>query len=316
MNTKVDYIGYVKYEGLPVQSGSFDARKSAKALLGFDEALRHFITDQVPQLKDADFEIPVSIQKGSWLAAIPIDILTLFKLGMGVVATAYFTKAAGKMAEKDFADFGITDIFKNALLAMVWSAKIAKHLGGFIQKGFENVKFKDNAELIGIPNKEGVYLYIPRKYYEMYTRTNPLILEKLVSNVDANLNLSIVVENQGQDIKESIQIAEKYIFTEDETDSPDEILFPDLIHGQVVSLEGEVTRENKTSNSMGFKYKEHILSAYPDTGNILPFKQMLFDQCILEGIVDRKDEFGNITAKRPKLIFSQLKPIEENKKLF
>lgn len=316
MNIDENFIGYIKYEGKSVQTGAFDARKSANALLGFDEAIRHFITDQIPELKGADFEIPVKIEKGSWLAAIPSDIEVLFKLGLGIVATAYFKKAAEKIAEKDFEDFGTKDIFKKALLAILWSAKIAKHLGSFIQKGFENVKFKDNNELIGLRNKDGEYLYIPREYYEMYTRTNPLILEKLASNIDTELVLLIGVEDQGKVINEKISSTDKYIFTDEDEQNLDEILFPELVHGQIVALKGEVTRENKTSNSMGFKYQDHILSAYPDTGNILPYKQMLFEHCILEGVIDRKDEFGRIAAKKPKLIFSQLKLTKENTDLF
>lgn len=306
MSSDQDFIGFVKYEGERLETGAFDARKAAIALLGFDEALRHFISFEAPDLRGVDFEIPVKIQKGSWLAAIPTDISTLFQLGLGVVATAYLTNGAKKMAEKDFDGVGFTDLFKKGIEAIKWVAKIGKHLGGIVQKQFEAVKFSDDNELIGIPNKDGEYLYVPRKYFNFYVNCNPKILAKLASNIDPTLILSIgVVEGQELSVEE-IEFSEKKYFVVDEVDDESDSVLPELVHGQQVELEGEVTKENKTSNSMGFKYKGHIITAYPETGNIIPFKPMLFETCRLVGYVDRIDEDGRVGARRPKLIFSEL----------
>ncbi|VVE24015.1 hypothetical protein [Pandoraea soli] len=303
-----EFIGFVKYEGPRLESGAFDARKSANALLGFDDALRYFVLAQAPDLRDVDFEIPVRIQKGSWLAAIPSDIETLLKLGAGIAATAYVTNAAKKMAEKDFDGVGFKDVFKTALEAVKWVAKIGKHLGNLFQRQFENVKFSDNNELIGIQNDKGEYLYVPRKYLDFYANCSPRILERLASNVDSKTTLSIGVV-MGESIDEEIiTVDDKAIFVDEEDDVTDEVLFPELIHGASVVLSGEVTRENKTSQSMGFKYRGHILTAYPETRNIVPFKPMLFEKCRLVGVVDRLDEKGGVGATRPKLIFSHLEP--------
>ena len=305
-------IGFIKYEGKRLETGSFDARKSAKALMGLDEALRYFIAEQYPDLKNVDFEIPVRIEKGSWIASIPSDIGTLVQLGMGIVATAYFTSAATKMAEKDFDGVGFRDAFRVSLQAIKWVAKIGKHLGNLLQRRFENVKFAENNTLVGIPNDNGEYLFVPKKYLDLYAGCSPRILAKLASNIDPTIVLSIGVIEEGEnrfDV-EFITQEEKSIFTDDETELAEEVLFPELVHGETVVLEGEVTRENKTSHSMGFKYQGHILTAHPDTGNIVPFKQMLFDRCRLVGVIDRIDEKGRIGAKKPKLIFSHLEPIE------
>ncbi|SAL39630.1 hypothetical protein AWB69_03967 [Caballeronia udeis] len=309
MNTEKEFLGFVKYEGKRLESGAFDARKSARALVGFDEALRYFILIQAPGLRDTEFEIPVRIEKGSWIATIPSDISTLFELGLGIAATAYVTNAAKKMAEKDFDGVGFKDIFKTSLEAIKWVARIGKHLGGLDQRRFENVKFTEDNELIGIPNDTGDYLYLPVKYLELYANCNPKILEKLVTNVDAETILSIGVVADGAIDQETITERDKSIFAEDEEELTDELLFPELVHGAPVVLTGEVTRENKTSQSMGFKYQGHILTAYPETRNIVPYKPMLFETCRLVGVVDRIDEKGRIGAKRPKLIFSSLEPI-------
>lgn len=306
MNSDQDFIGYIKYEGKRLETGAFDARKAATALLGLDEALRHFILFEAPDLRGIDFEIPVKIQKGSWLATIPTDISTLFKLGIGIAATAYLTNGAKKMAEKDFDGVGFTDLFKKGIEAIKWVAKIGKHLGGIVQRQFEAVKFSEDNELIGIPNQNGEYLYVPRKIFDFYVNCSPKILAKLVSNIDPSLVLSIgVVKNNELSIEE-IDFSDKNYFVEDEDEEESDVLLPELVHGQQVELDGEVTKENKTSNSMGFKFKGHIITAYPQTGNIIPFKPMLFETCRLIGYVERIDENGRIGAKRPKLIFSEL----------
>ncbi|PKO89785.1 MAG: hypothetical protein CVU18_02995 [Betaproteobacteria bacterium HGW-Betaproteobacteria-12] len=310
MSDEIESIGFVKYEGKRLETGSFDARKSAKALLGLDEAIRHFMAAQNPELRDVDFEIPVRIEKGSWVASIPSDVGTLIQLGMGIVATAYFTNAAKKMAERDFDGVGFKDAFRVSLQAIKWVARIGKHLGNLLQRRFENVKFADDNTLVGIPNERGEYLFVPKRYLDLYVGCSPKILDKLASNIDPTIVLSVgVIEGNVIDA-EVITQDDKAIFTDDEEELTEEVLFPELVHGERVVLEGEVTRENKTSHSMGFKYQGHILTAYPDTGNIVPFKQMLFDRCRLVGVVDRIDEKGRIGAKRPKLIFSHLAPIQ------
>jgi hypothetical protein len=64
---------------------------------------------------------------------------------------------------------------------------------------------------------------------------------------------------------------------------------------------------------MGFKYQDHIITAYPESGSIVPYKPILFLKCRLYGTVSRLDEKGRIAARRPKLHFSHLEPIEEKK---
>jgi hypothetical protein len=306
MSSDHDFIGYVKYEGKRLETGAFDARKAATALLGLDEALRHFILYEAPDLRGIDFEIPVKFQKGSWLATIPTDISTLFQLGLGIAATAYLTNGAKKMAEKDFDGVGFTDLFKKGVEAIKWVAKIGKHLGGITQRRFESVKFSEDNELIGIPDQNGEYLFVPRKFFDFYVNCSPKILAKLASNVDPSLVLSIGVVNGSELSIEEIDFRDKKYFVDDEGEEESEVLLPELVHGQQVELEGEVTKENKTSNSMGFKFKGHIITAYPQTGNIIPFKPMLFETCRLIGYVDRIDENGRVGARRPKLIFSEL----------
>lgn len=304
------YIGYIKYEGRLVEEGLMDARKQAQALLGFDSALRYFIGKLAPDFHNLEFEIPIRIRKGSWEALIPETVAGWTQAGLGVVATAYLTKAAQKMAEKDFADFGITDLFKKAIDAVKWFAKIGKHMGDVTIRSFENTKFSNDNTLVGIRNSRGEYLYVPKNILDMYVSCNPKLLEKLAQNIEEGRELPIGSIIDGEIDKVTIHLNEKGIFCEEEAELDEDVLFPEFVHGDNVVLEGEVTRENKTSNSMGFKYQEHILTAYPESGSIVPYKPILFLKCRLYGTVSRLDEQGRIAARRPKLYFTYLEPLE------
>ncbi len=169
MNSEKGQIGFAKYSGKLVKDGYMDARKSAQALLGFDEAVRFFIYQQNSKLKLEDFEFPVKVEKGSW---------TIVVGAVGVIITAYGMKAAQKMAEKDFDDVGLADVLKKSLSGIQWVIKIGKHLGDLTIKKFNNSKFKDNNQLVGIKNAEGEYLYVPKEFLDFYVSASPTILKK------------------------------------------------------------------------------------------------------------------------------------------
>lgn len=306
------YIGFIKYEGLLVEDGLMDARRQARALLAIDYSLRYFIEKKAPELGRLDFEIPIQIRKGSWEALIPETVAGWVQGGLGIVATAYFTKAAQKMAEKDFSDFGILDIFKSALNALKWFARIGKHMGDVNIRVFGGAKVSRDQKMIGVINDRGEVLYVPKDVLNLYIQTNPKILSELAENVESGRSLLIGTIHEGVIDQEKIEVSHKGLFCAASELNEDDVLFPELVHGSSVILEGEVTRENKTSNSMGFKYKEHILTAYPQNGSIIRYKPDLFLRCQLIGIVDRTDEKGRIAAKRPRLFFSELYPLEDD----
>jgi len=194
MEQEEKYLGYLKYQGEMVNDGFMDARKSAQALLGFDEAVRFFVFQQAPDLRKIDFEFPVRVKKGSWKIVIP----ELIKLAGSVVVTAYGVKAAQKMAERDFEGIGLKDIFHKSLLAIQWVIRIGKHLGDLTLKKFESVKFKDNNQLIGIRNSEGEFLYVPKEFLDFYVASNPRLLGKISELVEEQRVLSVGVYQDGQ----------------------------------------------------------------------------------------------------------------------
>lgn len=302
------YIGYLKYSGELVEEGFLDARKSAQALLGLDEAVRFFVAQQVPRLGYADFEFPVKIRQGSWEALIPETIGQWVTAGLSVAATAYLATAAKKMAEKDFDNTGMKDVFSNALKAMQWVLRIGKHLGNITHRKFEKVKWRNDNREIGISNAEGEYLFIPKDYLDLFPQSSPRILAKIAELVEEERVLVIGVYETGLSVEEVLPKIFRHIFTQEENDI-EGILFPELVHGEPVALEGIVTRGNASSNTIGFKYEEHILTCEPATGSIVRFKPNLFLRAKIHGTISRMDEKGRIAAKKPRIIFTQIESL-------
>lgn len=302
-------LGFIKYEGRLVAEGVMDARKQAGALLGLDQALRFFISKQVPELRDLDFEIPVKVEKGSWVALVPETAAGWAQAGLGVVATAYFTKAAQRMADRDFENVGFKDVLVNSISAIKWFAKIGKHLGSVAVKKFEDVIFASDNSLIGIKNSRGEVLYVPKDILDVYVSTSPKLLERIAINIEEGRELRIGSNVNGHVDEVVVDVRDKWIFCKSPEELEDGVTLPELVHGDEVVLEGEVTRENKTTNSMGFKYKGHILTSYPQMGSIVPYKDILFLKCRIYAVVSRMDEDGFITAKRPKLYFASIEPL-------
>ncbi len=309
MEQEDKYLGYMKYDGELVDEGFMDARKSAQALLGFDEAIRFFVFQQAPELRKTDFEFPVRVKKGSWEIVIP-ELVELMKLAGGVIATAYGVKAAQKMAERDFDNFGLKDVFQKSLLGIQWVVKIGKHLGDLTLKKFESVTFKDNNQLIGIKNSEGEVLYVPKQFLDFYVSSTPKLLAKITELVEERV-LKIGVYQNEELVEETVTRKYRSIFTQEEEEQ-EEILFPELEHGQDVVLEGEVTRGNEMSNTVGLGYQGHILTCHPEQGSIVRFKSSLFLKCQIHGTISRLDEKGRIDARKPKIIFSRIEPMEND----
>lgn len=303
-----EYLGYFRYDGQSVEEGYLDARKSAEVLLGVDEAIRFFVGKQAPGLRNAEYELPVRIRKGSWEALIPHDLPTWLQTLAGASATAYAMKAAQKLAENDVGEAGLRDIFKKSLKAIQWVIRIGKHLGSVTRRTFEHVEWRFGNSEIGIPNEAGEILFVPTIYFDLYGQIPASLLAKITSVVEEDRELSIGVREGNQDEVVSVGFADKTVFCP----SVEEELFPELTHGLEVELEGLVTRGNENANTIGFQYEGHILTCFPDDGSIVRFKPELFIRCKIVGKITRADRLGEPTELRPKIVFQNLSPLESD----
>jgi hypothetical protein len=314
-NINEEYFGYFKYEGSLVAAGYLDARKSAEALLGLDEVLRYFLFQQDKTLQEKEFELPVRIKKGSWEALIPKSLLDWLITGGGIAFTKYLTTAVTEIAKNDFKDKTTSDILKEAFKSMKWVIKIAIHLKSLVIKTFNDATFveQNGNSLIGIQNEMKDWIYVPKKYIEAYRNCPEKLFEKLAHLIEPERELEIGTnESIPLDPDEEFRVAkitnsEKFIFyTKEDTE---EVLFPELVHGSYVELEGHVTRGNENTNSIGFEYFRHILVCFPVNGNVKDYKALLFTNCILKGYVDRLSDDGSFNERKPRIRFMSLEEL-------
>ena len=323
--TEEKYIGFLKYSGKSIEEGLLDTRKSAEAILGFDEMLRHFLLKEEPRLRNIDFDIPIRIRKGSWEVLIPeiVDKFLSFEGIFKVAATAYAVSLATKAATDGLFETGpVKDIkttFRNALKSIQWVIKIAAHAGSLAVKNLRNIKINNANPLepiIEIPNGAGEYLSVPKKYFDLFVECPEKIFSKNARIVEKERILEFGVIEDGKVNAISITENERYIFFSEN----DEILFPELKHGQYVGLEGEITKSNEKADTIGFQYKGHVLTSRPESGDIVKFKNQiiskaddhLYPHVKIVGVIDRKNQVDGTNAKRPQIIFSEIIPLEKD----
>lgn len=330
MDIEEKYIGYLKYSGKTVESGLLDAKKSANALLGFDEIIRYFLVKEDARLATLDFEIPVRIKKGTWEIAIPeiIDKLISFEGMLTVAGTAYLTATAKKAANEGLFEVGLAkDIkttFRAAVKSVQWVLKIGTRIG-MLNKRYEGVKISESGQEFLVPDTNGDTINVPKKYFELYQECPPKLFKKNAEIIDHDKTLEVGLFENGREEKVKISQTERQYFYSEEEEN--EILFPDLKDGERVELEGIITRGNEKTNTIGFEYKEHILTCVPKDGSIANFKYKIispqenhfFPKVKIIGFVERisaKDEFKE---DRPRIIFSEIVLLEKevtNSKLF
>lgn len=312
------YLGYFKYTGKLVDDGYFDARKSAESLLGVDETIKYFLYQLDPKLQGLEFEIPVKIRKGSWEVLIPQDLSHWLLAAGGVGFTTYISAALAEMAKNDVGDKGFTDVLIGVFKGIKWIIKIAMHLGSMQIKKINNAKFKEvNGEiLVGLVNENGQMIHVPNKYLDMYVNCPEKLFAKLAKSIEEERELEIGINDEipldKDDTERSVRLTclQKNIFYKNE-DVNEEILFPELIHDQYVELQGHISRGNENSNTIGFEFRGHVLTCYPEHGNISVYKSLLFTNCILKGFVDRKSITGDYIEKRPRIKYVEIEQIPD-----
>lgn len=316
-----EIFAQIKYEGNLVEDGYLDAKKAGEVLIGIDNILRYFLYQEDKKFKKIDFEIPVRVKKGSWITEFLANYdAVLIKTALAWGASKYFGSALSEMAKKDFKDIGFKDIFKKAFKGLTWVLKIAQHLGTLTKKKFENLKFSKNSRYVILINEKNESLEVPIEYLELFANCPDDLFVNLAKIIEDERELVVLYNDTEKEKQNYVKIGteSKKIFIPNDED--DETLFPDLVHDQFVELEGHITRGNENSNTIGFMYEGHILTCYPQKGNIKDFKSTLFTNCTIRGYVDRlHKKTGEYIEKRPRIRFLEIisnEPEDNQKKLF
>ena len=314
MNQEEKYIGYLKYSGKSIEDGLLDARKSAEALLGFDEILRYFITKDIPDLKDIDFEIPVRIRKGCW--EVLITTVTI------IFICSYVKETAKVAAKKGLFETGaakdIEKIFRYIVKKITEVVKIASHLGTLKKKEIHNAlkNIEVCTGMAKIPNKKGEYLSVKIEYLNLILECPEKLFSKNAKIIEKGIILEFGVFIDGQKEKVSVPFEKKTVFY---SESEEEILFPELEHNQNVELKGKIMRGDEKANSLGFEYKGHILICRPiEKRSIATYKEKIvsqqeehiFQKVKITGKINRLDRNGEF-KKYPTIIFSNIIQVEK-----
>jgi hypothetical protein len=305
-NTEYEDIGFIKYSGEAVPHGIIDASSAGVALIGLSETIRFFNEKQSPAFAKMEYEIPVRTEGGSWGAYV----LAAVGAGASVFALGYLKKAGEKMADNDFKDIGLKDVLKKSLSAVQYLVQLVKHTRLLRGWDISKVSWRSNGDEVGINNRNGEVIFIPVEFFTWYGSLSPRLISKMTMVVKVGCKLTIGVLNDGIYKEVTVDEKEKTLFSQEQIEVEEDVLFPELEHGSFVKLEGKLIRGNEASNSVGLEYEGHILNCVPEYGNVRQFKQALFLKCIIEGTVSRLTKQRFVAEKRPKIILSKVTPIE------
>tara|TARA_R110000850_G_scaffold243177_2_gene368030 strand:+ start:31 stop:978 length:948 start_codon:yes stop_codon:yes gene_type:complete len=310
--TQNNAVGILKFDGKLIVEGAIDLKTAGESLIGLNEALNFFIKKEHPEFNEIELEIPVQIRKGSWEAIIS-EIFTehYWKIASVFLANKYLGTALGEMAKHDFKNIGFTDLIKKSFKGIIWTIKIAKHLGSLSVKLISDILVLDDSKPneIGISDSEGVILWVPVDALDFYKNCPDTLFFKMTKNIEIERDLTITYSDENENISSTISNTTKPIFFRYK-DTKETFLFPELVHGEIVEIKGRITRGNENANTLGLSYKRHILTLVPVKGNIVSNKGGLFSECTVIGKVDRMNRTGTKLEKKPKIIYTEIIPIE------
>lgn len=302
MNDYAGYIAFIKYEGSSVEEGFMDARKSAEALLGFDEGLRHYL---LKAGVEEDFEIPVRIRKGSWEALIPETLLGWALASGGIVATAYLSSAASQIAKNDFENVSLGGLIQNATSRLQNVVRIGKHVEGQSVEEL-NTSFKDDGYTIVIHGKSGD-METTKDQLEDYASFPKKALSRMVGLVQPDRKFKLGLVKDSKVYEEEVTQTEKgYFYTEGDIVLE---LFPELKDGMEVVLEGKLVRANQHTNALGLEYRGYTLTCKPKQGTVELYKPYLFTKCRVHALVDRESAKKK-GYKKPFLLIGNVEELE------
>jgi len=189
--------------------------------------------------------------------------------------------------------------------------RIKKHV-----ESSEKSDVKASAKIIDgtivLVNREGKTIAISKAEYDAYLDAPENLLNALAKPIEKKLALIIGRIEKTKIIEERITESERaYFYT---GDSPEEVILPELQDGQIVELEGEITKGNERTNFMGLEYKGYILNCRPERGSVRPHKPFLYTRAIVKGIVHRTPD-----EKKPQLIIISIQsaePLDKRQPMF
>ena len=304
-------LGFVKYSGQSLVNGVIDAGSAGSALVGLDEAVRFFNSQQSPDFANFQYDVPVQTRTGSWEAVVVAAVAV-----GGAFTLGYAKKAGEKLAENDFKDIGLKHALKKSMAALQTLAKLIKHTRR--PRGWDRVRIEPSIgpETVLVANDRGEELPVPLEYFRWYQQLPPRLLARMTAVIRTDRVLTIgVIKDTGV---EEVTIVEddKPLFEQvQDEEFEEDILFPELAHGANARLEGRLIRGSEASNSVGLEYMGHVINCVPAHGSVRQYKAALFLRCKVEGRVTRHAKNRFVSDRRPTLIVEKVVPLEADGQL-
>lgn len=320
----MESIAYIKYEGANVHEGVFGILDSVHALMGVNKALRYYVEKDIPELKKVSYDFPVEIRRGSWEMSIPEAIESLMQVVQNHYGTLalleigiYLRKVFEKAGEEGFLETGPAKDIRKITIAAVekiqWVIKYVKHMQGFNRE--PRIKFSNNNESITVFNNEGKPLSLPASLIDVILRCPKDLIDDMVKPVKADCTLRIAVRKGDHWDEEIISDADRELFYA-ETEELDEL--PEMVDGDIVTIEGLVVRANEKEQSFGLQYKNHVITCKPEEGKSLAsFKAGLISSSLgklyqkdvkVTALIERVNADGKYKT-RPRLFVSEVTPM-------
>lgn len=299
----------IKLVGKGVDGGEIALNELKKFLDGIEKSTKYYIGTQDSEFAKHDYTLNVAIESGS----IIVTLLEIAGVTIGTAFLAPYAKAAGQqLAKNDIGDKTTRDVVVIAVKRMKKTIQIAKHLGTMGKHSFPEAQVKFKEKII-IPNEKGEKLEVTKDELDIYSRTPKDLFKNMVSPVTQDIALSISDTPADTDV-DSVKITarDKMYFAASD-DEADEIVLPELQSGEFVTLHGELTRANTRTGTLGFAYKNHILTSTLIGTTIQENKEALFDKKVeIDAIVTRQPKKldAEDDLSRPKLEIKAVRIIE------
>jgi hypothetical protein len=299
-------IGFIKYSGPSLQAGIIDAGRAGSALTALDQAIRFFNMQQSPDFGKLQYDVPVLTRAGSWEA-----VLLAGTAVSGAFALGYAKKAGEKLAENDFKDIGLRHALSKSMSALQTAVRLIKLTGQPKPWDMARIEPTMGPDTVFVRARTGDDVTLPIEFHRWYKNMPPRFLAGMTSVVRKDQILTIGTVHDGFVDSISVTPEDKPLFeTAENEQQSEEILFPELVHGMGISLDGRLIRGSEASNSVGLEHKGHVINCFPSTGSVRQYKSALFLQCKVEGRINRhvKDRF--VADRRPTIIIERVTPLE------
>lgn len=311
-------VGAVYFTGSSVKDGRVDLAKTVKYLNGLEKALKYHISKSDSQATSTNTSIEVRLRPGSLVTEILGLVVTT---GIITPVATYLTTAAVQLAKNDVGDSTSKDVAQKAIRGMVSTIKIAKHLGTMMHnKAFKPEEAKAiDADTIILTNAKGEQLTVTKAELDQYRETPKNEYRDIVSLVDKGTSMYIGDEPIDKDnipnSAVSINFKDKRVFDDRDQQVDSRLIFPELVQDDIITVEGELTRGNGRSNTLGFSYSGRILKCIPyGTDSVKSMRDMLFGYVRLQARVDRRStaKGSDAVLKKPVLRIINVEKIEDD----